>query len=250
MQTDALSMDLGRNPDLAAKVQVVRSDVASECAFAVTAAANADRLTNWGEVESFARRLKLITGPAESGSAATLAFVKSQSEGLKDVPVANAESVDAAIEAVVKGAADVAFFVQFPDTNNPRFKQINAAKLSFIPVLNRALLRQTVKEQPVYVANEVKVTGMGVTQLRGPAKITTICTPIAYIAGNPEQLPTGNQQADMKELIQKIRAVDVAALRPKESWFKQAIDNTARATGAGLESVLKTAEDAAKTIRK
>ena len=249
VQTDILSAELAAKPDLASKVVVVRNDVANECAFAVAAAGNT-ALTNWGDIESFGRRLKLVTGPVGSGSAATLAFLKSLSDTLKDAPVTNAASVDAAIDEVAKGKADVAFFVQFPDTSNPRFKQVNDAKLTYIPVINRAILRQTAKDAPAYVATEVKVTAPGFASLRGGSKITTVCTPIAYLAGNPEVLPAGNQQADMKELIQKLRAVDVAALRPKENWFKQAVENTVHATGAGLESMLKSAEDAAKAIHK
>ncbi len=250
VQTDVLADEVAQKPDLAGKIVVIRSDVASECAFAVTAASNAERLTNWGDVESFGRRLKLITGPADSGSAATLTFIKSLSDTLKDVPVTNAESVDAAIDAVAKGKADVAFFVQFPDPSNARFKQIGDAKLAYVPVVNRALLRQTAKDSPAYVATEVKVTGPGIAALRGSTKITTVCTPIAYISGNPDLLPAGNAQTDLKELVQKLRATDVATLRPKEGWFKQALENSVRSTGAGLESMLKSAEDAAKAIHK
>lgn len=249
VQSDSLSVEMARNPDLAKRIVIIRNDVADECVFAVTSAANAERLDTWGDVESFGRRLTLITGPADSGSASTLAYIKSLSDPLKDVPVANAESVDAAIDAVIKGKADVAFFVQFADVSNPRFKMINDAKLAFIPVLNRAILRQSVGDQPLFVPTEVKVTGMQLLKLRKSEKLTTACTPIAYITGNPDLLPPGNAQADHKDLIAKLRAVPVDALRPKDAWFKQMLQNTARATGAGLESVLQVVDKAAAAVR-
>jgi len=248
VQSDSLAVETAHNPELAKKFVLVRNDVADECAFAVTSAANAERLESWGDVESFGRRLTLITGPADSGSASTLDYIKSLSDSLKDVAVTHAESIDAAIGAVIDGKADIAFFVQFPDTTNPRFKQINDNKLAFIPVINRAILRQTVNDQPLYVATEVKVAGMQLLHLRKSEKLTTACTPIAYISGNPDLLPPGNVQSDLKELIQKLRALNVDALRPKEAWFKQMLENTAHATGAGLESVLQTVDKAAKAI--
>ncbi len=248
VQSDALMLESSRNPDLAKKFVLVRNDVAEECAFAVTAATNADRLATWGDVENVGHRLTLITGPAESGSASTLDTIKATSDVLKDLPVTHAESIDAAIDAVIKGKADVAFFVQFPDISNPRFKQINDNKLAFIPVINRAILRQTVNEKPLYVATEVKVAGVQLLQMRKSEKLTTACTPIAYIAGNPDLLPPGNSQIDLKELIQKLRAIDVEALRPKDAWFKQMLQNTAHATGAGLEAALQAVEKGVKAV--
>lgn len=250
VQSDSLSVEMSRNADLAKRITIIRNDVADECAFAVTSAANAERLDTWGDVESYGRRLALITGPAESGSATTLAYIKSLSDSLKDVSVTNAESVDAAIDAVIGGKADVAFFVQFADVSNARFKKINGANLAFIPVINRAILRQNVGGHPLFVPTEVKVTGMQLLKLRKSEKLTTACTPIAYITGNPDLLAPGNAQEDQKDMIAKLRAVSVEALRPKDAWFKQMLQNTARATGAGLESVLQAVDKAAAAVRR
>ncbi|CAK0754109.1 C4-dicarboxylate ABC transporter substrate-binding protein [Azospirillaceae bacterium] len=249
VQSDVLAQEVAANPDVGNKITVIRSDVAKECLFAVTSHANADRLKTWGDVLGFARRLKVVTGAADSGSATTLRFLQTIDEALKDATVINAVDIDKAIETVVAGQADIGFFVAFADTKNPRFKMINDKKLSFIPVVDRAMLRQQIKDTQVYVAQEVKVTSADIVHWRGVNKITTACVPIAYVTGNPDQL-TGTAQADSKDLIQKVRSAELKQLQPKEPWFKQMIDDTVAASGAGLEGLLKTVDDAAKQIRK
>lgn len=249
VQSDVLAYQLTLQPDLADKITILRNDVANECVYAVTAAKNADRLQSWGDVISFGRRLKIVTGPIDSGSAGTLQYLRTIDESLKDIPFYTVDSIDSAIDDVVKDKADIAVFVQFADTTNPRFKVINDNKLAFIPVIDRAMLRQQInKDTPVYAPQEVKVTGAGIMHWRGTNKITTACAPITYITGNPSLLPSGNAQTDLKDLIEKVQKVDVVQLRPKENWFKQVIESSVKATGGGLEALLQTAEKAAKAI--
>lgn len=250
VQTDVLAFRAVKDPTVSQRITIIRSDIADECLFAVTQASASDRLGTWGDVQSYGRRLRIVTGPQESGSAATFAYLQTLNEKLGQGTITNKESVDAAIDAVIQGGADVAFFVQFPDPNNPRFEKINTAKLAFIPVIDRAMLRERVNDQKVYLPQEVKVTSAKLLAMRGVQRVTTACTPIAYITGNPAAVPEGNPRRDLEDLIETARKADVAVLRPKENWFASIKDSVVEASGGGLEALLKKAEDAAKQIRQ
>lgn len=252
VQADVLAAEAARQPALADAITVIRADVANECLFAITAPANAQRLSNWGAVQGFARRLTIVTGPEASGSAATLRFLRTLNPNLERATVKFLKSGDAVIDAVGNGEADVGFFVQFADPGNPRFEAINGYKLSFIPVVDRAMLRQKIGgDRPVYVPLEVKVTSAGLLQWRGVTKITTSCTPLVMITGNPARLPeSSNERLDQKDMIDAVRAAPVESLRPKESWFQSVIDGAVVATGAGLDKMLDVAEEAAKKIQQ
>ena len=51
----------------------------------------------------------------------------------------------------------VAFFVQFPDPDNPRFKTIQEQGGHIVPVIDRAILRSQVDGQKIYFAQETQV---------------------------------------------------------------------------------------------
>jgi len=252
IQADLLANELAAKPELAQKLTVIRADVAQQCLFAVTNQANADRLKSWGDVQSYARRLRLVTGPQTSGAAGSLAHLKRLSEPLQQATIAYQSSVEAALDLVITGAADLAFFVQFPDLTSPRFAKINDAKLIYLPVIDRPLLRvTTLGETRAYLAEDVTVVPPDLINLRAPVKLTTSCTPVAYITGTPEAFPAGSpQQLDARELVERVRALKVSALRPQEGWLKLVLDQAAEVTGAGLESLLQAVDKAAKELHQ
>jgi hypothetical protein len=248
-QTDVLAAAMTADPSLADKVTVIRNDVANECLYAVVAPENSGRLTNWGDVRAYARRLRIATGPEQSGAALTFRFLQSLDEKLAAARnVQYMGNVDDAIAAVLAGDADIAFFVQFADPDNARFQTINDAEMSFIPVVDRALLRQTYgSNQRVYVPQEVKVTSADLLSLGGVTKIVTACTPLAYITGSPSALPAGSaEQADLEELISLIRDADVATLQPQEGWFQSWLDSAAEVTEDSIADMLDTVEQASE----
>ncbi|MBI1205996.1 MAG: hypothetical protein GC191_01770 [Azospirillum sp.] len=253
VQTDVLAAEMATKADLAKRLTVIRNDVALECLFAAVAPASADRLKTWGEVQSYARRLRIVTGPQTSAAASSLRFLQTLDAPLASAKFTYLASADAAIAEVAKGAADVAFFVELPDSTSPRFKAINDSKLVFLPVIDRAMLRATVSgDKPVYVAEEVGIGNVaGGPGWLGGSKITTACTPIAYATGNPEALPARSpQQLDAKEVVDKVRTADVAALRPKESWFKTMYESAVQASGLGLDGLLERVDRAARELRQ
>ncbi len=250
-QSDVLALAIERDPSLQDKLTVIRADVAFECLFAVTRPDVADRLQSWGDVQAYARRLRVVTGSESSGSAATVSFLQSLSDQFGRARIDHLAGTDAAIDAVVGGNADIAFFVQFPNVDNPRFKAINDAKLAFVPVVDRTMLRQRAGGEQVYVAREVKVTPASLLSWSGVQKVTTACTPIAYITGNPAALAEGsNERLDLDEVITRVRAADAADLRPGQGWFRKLFDDAVELSGRGLEVVLEKAEEAAAQIRQ
>ena len=85
----------------------------------------------------------------------------------------------------------MAFFVQFPGTRNDVFKLINDNELSFVPVINRNILRQEANGIKLYEALEVNVTPQGLLSMlkrEDAPTIQTSCTKIALFTGNADGL--------------------------------------------------------------
>ena len=216
-QSDVLAFEIAGNPAIAEQIVIIRNDIAQECLFAVTNEENAQRLTNWGDVRAFARRLRFALGPEAGGSARTFGFLQTLDERLATARnVAYLDSTDAAIRAVINGEADIAFFVQFADTGNPLFETINDSRLAFIPVIDRAILRQQFQSgERAYMPLEVTVTSAGLLSWRGVERVTTACTPLAYITGNPDALAAGSDaRLDLEDMISVVREADIAELQP------------------------------------
>ncbi len=250
-QTDVLAFETSQDASLAEQFVIIRNDVAYECVFAITSPDFADRLKTWGDVQRYARRLTVAVGPEASGSATTLRFLRTLSEKLAEGRVAHMSDTDAAIATVIENQAQLGFFVQFADTNNPRFKTINDAELTFIPVIDRAMLRQRVNGEPVYKAQEVKVTSAGLLSWRGVSRVITACTPLAIITANPESLPEGSpERQDLVDMIAALRDAPAADLQPSEGWFTALLDDAVEMSGQGLESLLEQAERAAQQLQQ
>jgi hypothetical protein len=246
-QTDVLAFMSAQNPTIAEKVAIIRNDVANECLYAVTSEANVERLSNWGAVSGVARRLRFALGPEQSGSAQTFKLLQSFDEGLAGASnVSYMGSTDEAIDAVINGQADVAFFVQFPDPSNPRFERLNDAKMAFIPVVDRNILRQRFADgERAYVPLEVKVTSAGLLNWRGVEKIVTSCTPLAYITGRPDSLPDGSDaRLDQEEMIQTVRNASLDRFQPQAGWFQSMLDDLVEVSEQGIEKALEAVDEA------
>jgi len=250
-QTDVLAFKSAQDPTVAERVTIIRNDVANECLYAVTDEANADRLSNWGSVTGYARRLRFALGSAESGSALTFKLLQSFDESLAQASkVSYMDSTDAAIDAVINGQAEVAFFVQSPDPSNARFKRLNDAKMVFIPVVDRNILRQRFADgERAYIPLEVKVTSAGLLNWRGVEKIVTACTPLAYVTGRPDLMPEGsNDRLDHEEMIKMIREAPLSELQPSEGWFQSMVDSLAEVSEQGIEKALQAVDQARESI--
>lgn len=249
-QTDVLAYETQNNADISDNIVIIRNDVAQECLFAVTAEANAERLGNWGDVRAYARRLQFALGPEASGSSRTFQFLQTFDERLAGARrVVYMDTTDAAIQSVIDGESDVAFFVQFADTSNPRFETINDNRLAFIPVIDRTILRQRFGEDRAYVPLEVKVTSAGLLSWSGVERVLTACTPLAYITGNPDLLPAGSdEQLDQADMISILRETPLEELQPEADWFQSMLDDIVEVSGEGLDNMLESVDQAAQRV--
>lgn len=252
-QTDVLAYMSSQNPAIAEQVTIIRNDAANECLYAVTPEANKDRLSNWGSVAGYARRLRFALASEGSGSAQTFKLLQSFDERLAEASkVSFMDSTDAAIDAVINGQADVAFFVQFPDPANPRFERLNDAKMVFVPVIDRNILRQRFADgERAYIPLEVKVTSAGLLNWQGVEKIITACTPLAYITGRPEAFPEGSDtRLDQEEMIKIVRETPVSELQPSAGWFQSMLDELVEVSEQGLEKALEAVDNARESIQQ
>ena len=249
-QTDVLTYETTQNPQIAEDIVVIRNDIANECLYAVTSEDNVDRLGNWGDVRAYARRLRFALGSENSGSARTFRFLQTFDERLASARrVQYMGSTDDAINAVITGDADVAFFVQFADTENPRFEMINDNRLAFVPVIDRAILRQQFGDGArAYVPLEVKVTSAGLLSWSGVERVLTACTPLAYITGNPDRLPDGDARLDLEDMISVVQEAPLSDLQPEADWFQAMLDDIVEVSGAGLENALTAVDEAARQV--
>lgn len=174
-------------------LEIVDPKIGLECIYAVTSETGLTSLADLHE------RIPMALPSEKSGSTATFKFMQTlDPDGLG--------SASDAIQSVIDGDAKIAFFVQMPDTGNAVFKQINKAKLSFIPVINRTILKQEIAGIRLYEAGQVAVTPQGLlaslTKKPVPV-IDTTCTKIVAFTGKATE---GN--VDQHDLIKQLGAIE------------------------------------------
>jgi hypothetical protein len=201
-QLDVVAARMMESPG---KLAMVDPNIGLECLYAVTSDSQVDRL------KGLSPRMPVALPSEKSGSTSTFRFLQSLDPGLAALrKVEHYNSAKEAVTAVVKGQAALAFFVQFPDTKNEVFQTINDADLTFVPVINRAILRQEIEDIKVYQPQEVVVTPAGlIGTLTGgePARIDTTCTPVVLFTGNPMGMAEGNDRDDQEEVLRLLATV-------------------------------------------
>ncbi|MFO1352324.1 MAG: hypothetical protein U1F68_17290 [Gammaproteobacteria bacterium] len=210
-----------RAEQAAGKLTVINPNIGLECLYAVTSDPAVTSL------KGLAARMPVALPPEKSGATATFQYLQSLDKGLAELrKVTYYGSALEAVEAVTKGDAALAFIVQFPNTKNDVFKAINEAKLHFIPVINREILRREIGGQAVYQPQEVVVTPVGMlSKLTGKEaqKIETTCTPVVLFTGDPSQFKEGsNERKDQDELIKTLGQ----AQPPSSKDWKDVLKNT------------------------
>lgn len=240
-QLDVLALEgvlAGAQPAVA----VIRRDDVRECLFAVTR--NKD-VTSWGDLAANAQKLRFVLPPAESGSFATFRFLQSiDGDGLgRARETAHAESADEAIRRALSADDTATLFVQMPDPDNPRFKLVAELGGHFVPVIDRAILRQQVEGEKVYFAEETQVANA--TWARSGVRVVTACTPLAVFTGSPERV-TGSDKAraDHRDMIATVRAIKPEALLPEESAIKRLWRRTRELSAAGIEELVELSDKA------
>ena len=204
------------------KLAIVNPKMGLECLFAVT---NDQRVKS---LSGLSPRMPVALPPPLSGSAATFKYLQGLDPSLAQMRhIQIYKSALDAVHAVAADKAALAFFVQFPNTKNDVFKAINDAKLKFVPVINRSILRRQVSGQNVYQPQSVVVTPAGLLgSLLGkePEKIITTCMPTVLFTGSPSLFPEGsNDRKDQQDLVKQLGKVQPPTKGDWKDTLKNAV---------------------------
>lgn len=218
-QFDVVAAAADSHPD---KLAIVNPHIGLECLFAVT---NDQRVKS---LSGLSPRMPVALPPPLSGSVATFKYLQDLDPSLAKMRhIKNYKSALEAVDAVAKDKAALAFFVQFPNTKNEVFKAINDAKLKFVPVINRQILRRQVAGQNVYQPQQVVVTPAGLLGSlfgREPDKIITTCMPTVLFTGAPNLFPEGsNDRKDQQDLIKQLAKVQAPTSGDWKDTLKNAV---------------------------
>ena len=220
-----------------------------ECLFAVTAnpgIAGANPGDGWGNMMSLARRMRVALPGEGSGSARTFEYIQTINEKLAAArDITHFESTDAAIDAVAAGRADIAFFVQMPDTSNALFRRIKERELSWIGVGDRQMLRQEVDGNRIYNIDTVPVEetwgGFGT-----PNTLVTTCTQVVVMTGDPSRGDVPDPQT-LEEQVALLREHQ-AALEPDADWYESMVSKIRTVSDSATEEVMQAVDAASEAV--
>ncbi|MFT5511315.1 MAG: hypothetical protein ACI89J_004416 [Hyphomicrobiaceae bacterium] len=203
--------------------EMIRSDDVRECVFAVT---RNKKYTNYGEIAVNADKLRIVLPPKSSGSAKTFEYLsKIDPDGLGQAKdVINADSTDNAIELALKNHNAVAFFVQFPDPSNERFRRIRQLSGHIVPVIDSVILRQKVDDQAIYFAQETSISQLKWLNLG--RRVVTVCTPLVLFTGANRRITSREQRPPHRQLVLNIRNMRSTDLIPEASPIAKVLKKT------------------------
>ena len=233
-QLDVFSLESGQL-SMGSALEILRQDDVKECVFAVT---RSKEINSFGELSAYASALRIFVPPLTSGSAGTFQFLRSvDRNGLgRAGRVTNSTTADEAIRAALSSDDGVAFFVQFPDPDNERFKMVRELGGHFVPVLDRAILAQTIGGKAVYSAQETRVQN-GRWLEGGGIKVTTACVPVVVFTGNPDRIRDTAERRAHNEMINAVKAIPLNALVPPQSPFRAATARARELSQEGRERI-------------
>ncbi|MEL6746501.1 MAG: hypothetical protein AAFO79_01605 [Pseudomonadota bacterium] len=225
----------------AEKFQILRNDIARECLFIVT---KNQEITSFGEVSALAEYVNFVLPPEQSGSAATFELLRQiDPNGLgKARNVTYARSTDEALDAALSQDDTFTLFVQFPNGNNPRFKKIAEQKGAVVPVLDRAILRQEVRGEKIYFAQQTEIENPKF--VREAREVVTACTPIVLFTGASNLIEDDEARRDHQDLVRTVKAIPADDLRPQESFFRRMLRKARELSSKSVTKALDLAEEA------
>lgn len=216
--------------------QIIRADIGDECLYLATQEGG----RSFGDFVADAALASVLTAGATSGSAGTLAVLtghyKEYNPDLELLDVINTSGAADAMEKLANGDAPFAFFVQSPDPASKPFEIAAQNGLHFVPVWHDELadLGYELKSLPVTSASWSWSGGA-----KAGERVTTACTKIALITGDPTQIVDEKERRRHQLLIDKIAGASAQTFQPTDntSWLEVA---------AGIQSVaVSTATDLA-----
>jgi hypothetical protein len=244
-QADVYALMNAQNPGMVVSVPTgVR-----ECLFAVTAnsgIAGTQEGDGWGNMMSLAKRMRIALPGQASGSAKTFEFIQSINDKLAEASnITYHDSTDAAIDAVAQDNADVAFFVQMPDTNNQLFRSIKERGLMWIGVGDRAMLRQDVGGTKIYDVDTVPVEetwgGFGT-----PKTLTTTCTQVVVMTGDPAR-PDVSDAETLKDQLALLNE-NQSNYEPDADWYRDMVGKIKNVSQSATDTLLQSVDRASQAV--
>ncbi len=220
-----------------------------ECLFAVTknpGIAGSREGDGWGNMMSLAKRMRVALPGEASGSARTFEFIQSVNEKLAVAEkIKYYDSTDAAIDAVAFDQADIAFFVQMPDTRNTLFKRIKEKDLLWIGVGDRKMLRQEVQGNKIYAIDTVPVEetwgGFGT-----PKTLTTTCTQVFVMTGDVNRSDVSDIETLKEQAVLLTENQD--NFEPDADWYQEMVGKIKTVSASATDTLLKTVDKAANAV--
>jgi hypothetical protein len=218
--------------------QIVRRDDARECVFAVT---RNREITSYGELAAYAGSMKFFLPPQGSGSAGTFQFLRNvDRNGLGRVANSAVSYVSAGTDDAIRAALNrddgIAFFVQYPDPDNERFKLVRDLGGHFVPVIDRTILNQMVGGQSVYFGQDTRIQNG--RRLEMGSRVTTACTPIVLFSGDPARVRDQTERRQHTELLTSVKSMPTDTILPRTSPLRMAMQRTRELTAEGRERFL------------
>ena len=220
---------------------IVRQDDVRECVFAVT---RNKQIANWGELSVNAANLRFILPPATSGSAGTFQFLGTiDADGIgRSKSVTHAASTEDAIRQALSADDTASLFVEFPDPESKRFELVRNMGGHFVPVIDRAILRQEIGGTKIYYPQETETEAAGWVQ--SARKLVTACTPLVVFTGQLDRVQGDTARKDHADLIRTVTAMKRELLLPEESFLDRALKRTKELSAVSTERALELTDQA------
>jgi hypothetical protein len=220
---------------------IVRQDDVRECVFAIT---RNKQISNWGELSVNAANLRFILPPVTSGSAGTFQFLSTiDADGIgRSKSVTHAASTEDAIRQALSADDTASLFVEFPDPESKRFELVRTMGGHFVPVIDRAILRQEIGGTKIYYPQETETEGAGWVQ--SARKLVTACTPLVVFTGPLDRVQGDTARKDHADLIRTVTAMKRELLLPEESFLDRALKRTKELSAVSTERALELTDQA------
>ncbi len=226
----------------------LRDDIAKVCLFMVSKDKN---IKSYGQVAANSDKYKFILPPIKSNHVGTFQYLQQiDPKGLGMAQnISHANSPDQALKTVLSSSDDklITMFVQFPDANDKRFKDIIEKNGQFIPVIDRNILRQDINGEKIYFAEDTQIANPGWAK-KGESLVTS-CTPIVLFTGISKHVKDETEQKDHTDLIKTVEALPLSDLQPKKGFLSAIWNKTKSLSATSVETMVKASDQARKAAK-
>ena len=231
--------DLLKDPKYAGKIRILPTNgLGNEVVIAIMNDKTFNRSQgSWALAAAHPTQVRFITASELSGPGRTMKELMALDPNHlgKATSVTYAPDMETAINAVADGTADVALMVQFPNPENPRFKQIATKKLHIVPVISESMKHL-----------EIPGVGPAFTLCAGAkvapdTAIQTACSPILVLTGQD------NDNPDLNKVFAEVKPADFTPQEPAFAGFWRGVTQMSSSawdsTVANTQTLVKTVGD-------